>query len=204
MGICPSLEVVTENQNFLENPDRDLSNFLVQSCIYEQMTLHILMVTMSIRRGRQNEHLGPNQNFEISSSAGNLKSNQQETWNQQLNSDNWFISSNEGFQPVWHSHNIRDIETGSLFWCLAVESLLVHSYPLLCLQGQDRLAKLAFLVLNVINLALFQAGWSKKFIWPFSRHFLALFGFLLKLLSGNPGISCQTSKRFVLLLVFIM
>jgi len=130
-------------------------------------------------------------------SAGNLKSAAQFWW------IDLFLPM-KVFQPVWHSHNIRDTETGSLFWCLAVESLLVHSYPLLCLQGQDRLAKLAFLVLNVINLALFQAGWSKKFIWPFSHHFLALFGFLLKLLSGNPGISCQTSERFVLLLVFIM
>jgi len=33
MGICPTLEIANENQNFLENPDRDLLNLLVQSCI---------------------------------------------------------------------------------------------------------------------------------------------------------------------------
>jgi len=35
MGICPSLETATKNQNFLENSDRELLNLLVQSRIYE-------------------------------------------------------------------------------------------------------------------------------------------------------------------------
>jgi len=33
MGICPSLEITTKNQNFPENLDRDLLNLLVQSWI---------------------------------------------------------------------------------------------------------------------------------------------------------------------------
>jgi len=35
IGICPSLEIATKNQNFLENSDRELLNLLVQSWIYE-------------------------------------------------------------------------------------------------------------------------------------------------------------------------
>jgi len=35
IGICPSLEIATKNQSFLENPDRELLNLLVQSWIYE-------------------------------------------------------------------------------------------------------------------------------------------------------------------------
>jgi len=41
-------------------------------------------------------------------------------------------------------------------------------------------------------------------VWPFSGFFLALFGFLLKFSSDNPGPDCQTCERIVTVLVVIV
>ena len=135
------------------------------------------MVTMGVRRRRQNRHLGLNQNF-----LENLK------LAAQFRLIDLFLPM-KVYQPVWHSHSTRARFT-VLVSCSS--ELAVHSCLLLYVQGQVRVARLAFLRPNFRNLASLQVGWPINCIWSFSGLFLALFVFLLKFSSGKlPNFSAD-------------